>query len=142
MVRKSDGIYHGEGIGRPSKFTPERRDAIIDAIRNRIPYALAAEANGICEETLFEWLRVGRRHEEEGKESEFTRFSESIKRAEMQKMREHLDVISARPERWQADAWILERRWGQHFSANSMLQELAKRLDKLEEGDNGKESEE
>jgi transposase-like protein len=141
-LRKSHGTVHGESLGRPSKFTPERREAIIDAIRHRIPYEVAAEANGISEETLYEWLRVAKRHEQEGKESEYTLFSEGIKRAEMQKMREHLDVISARPERWQADAWILERRWNQHFGANSQLQELNKRLAKLEEPDlTGKESE-
>ena len=34
--------YTQEGSGRPSKFTPERRAAIVDAIRNRVPYEYAA----------------------------------------------------------------------------------------------------
>ncbi len=122
-------------VGRPSMFTPERRALIIDAISHRIPYELAAEANGICEETLYAWLRTGRKDKADGIDSEYANFSEAIKKAEMTKVREHLDMISAKPERWQADAWVLERRWHQHFGANAQLNELNKRLDKLENGE-------
>lgn len=122
-------------VGRPLKFTPERRAAIVDAIRNRIPYEYAAEANGICEDTLYEWLRIAKTHRKDGIDSKYTEFSEDIKRAEMQRIREHLDIISARPERWQADSWILERRWYKHFGPNSQLNELNQRLAKLQDGD-------
>ena len=126
-------------IGRPSKFTPERRAAIIDAIAHRIPYEYAAEANGICEETLYEWLRIARADYKNGIESEYTAFSEAIKRAEMQRIREHADIIAARPERWQADAWMLERRWNKHYGPNAQLNELNQRLSKLEHGESGNE---
>lgn len=122
-------------VGRPSKFTPERREAIIDAIRNRIPYEYAAEANGICEETLYDWLRTARADRNAGIDSEYTKFSEAIKRAEMTRMREHSDIISARPERWQADAWLLERRWPKLYGPNAQLNELNNRLSKLEHGE-------
>ena len=124
-----------EGSGRPSLFTPERREAILDAIRHRVPYELAANANGICEETLYAWIRQGIAERKEGKLTEHAVFSESIKKAEMVKMREHLDIIAERPERWQADAWILERRWYKYFGPNAQLNELNKRLSKLEEGE-------
>ncbi len=127
--------YSREPIGRPSKFTPERCSAIIDAISHRIPYEFAAEANGICEDTLYEWLKIGRKHRQEGIDSEYTLFSEAIKRAEMTKIREHSDMIAAKPERWQADAWILERRWHKHYSSNSQLNELNQRLAKIEQGE-------
>lgn len=122
-------------IGRPSKFTPERRAAIIDAISHRIPYEYAAEANGICEDTLYEWLKIGRLHQKEGIDSDYSLFSEAIKRAEMQRMREHSDIIAARPERWQADAWLLERRWHKHYGPNAQLNELNQRLARLEGGE-------
>lgn len=118
--------------GRPSKFTPERRAAIIDAIGHRIPYALAAEANGICEATLFDWLLTARVHREEGIESEFTEFAQAIKRIEMTRIREHTEMIASKPDRWQADAWLLERRWPKHFSSNALLTELNQRLANLE----------
>lgn len=131
-------------VGRPTKFTPERRASIVDAIRNRIPYEYAAEANGICEDTLYEWIRIAKVHRNEGIDSDYTQFSEDIKRAEMQRIREHTDIIAARPERWQADAWILERRWHKHYSSNAQINELNQRLAKLEDGDirNGEENKE
>jgi len=121
------------GSGRDAYlFTSERRDAIVDAIRHRIPYELAAEANGIDEQTIYAWLKKARRDKAEGIESDYVLFAEAIKRAEMTKVREHLDMIAAKPERWQADAWILERRWHQHFGPNAQLNELNKRMAKLE----------
>ena len=127
--------YAKEPIGRPSKFTPERRAAIVDAIAHRIPYEYAAEANGIAEKTLYLWLEEGRRHQSEGIESDYTIFLQDIKRAEMTRIREHNDIIAARPERWQADAWILERRWHKHYGPNAQLNELNNRLSKLEQGE-------
>ena len=130
--------YAREPTGRPSKFTPERRASIIDAIAHRIPYEMAAEANGISLETLYEWLRIGKLHRDEGIESDYTIFSEALKRAEMTKVREHTEIIAARPERWQADAWLLERRWHKHFGPNAQLNELNNKLDQLLEGDHEK----
>lgn len=124
--------YVQEGSGRPSKFTPQRRDSIIDAISHRIPYEMAAEANGICLETLYEWLRIGKQHRADGIDSDYTIFSESLKRAEMQRVREHTDIIAARPERWQADAWLLERRWHKYFSPNASIIDMNERISKIE----------
>ena len=56
----------------------------------------------------------------------------------MQKVMEHTDMIAAKPERWQADAWLLERRWPKHFGANAQVNELNERLARLEVGE-GKE---
>lgn len=121
------------GSGRDAYlFTPERREAIVDAIRHRIPYELAAEANGCDEQTIYAWIKIGKRDKAQGIESDYVIFSEAIKKAEMTKVREHLDMIAAKPERWQADAWILERRWHQHFGPNAQLNELNKRMAKLE----------
>ena len=129
-------------VGRPSKFTEARRNAIIDAISHRIPYEYAAEANGICEATLHDWLNTAKAHRLQGIESDYTQFSEAIKRAEMQRMREHSDMIAAKPERWQADAWLLERRWPKHYGPNAQLNELNQRLSRLEGGDSKHDPEE
>lgn len=131
--------YSREPIGRPTKFTPERCASIIDAVAHRIPYQMAAEANGICLDTLYEWLKIGRTHQNEGIESPYSIFSECLKRAEMTKVRQHMDIIADRPERWQADAWLLERRWHKHFGPNAQVNELNERLDKLENGESRNE---
>lgn len=122
-------------MGRPSKFTPERRADIIAAISRRAPYQLAAEANGITERTLYLWLELGAKHFDEEIESEYADFFQAIKRAEMQKIMEHTDMIAAKPERWQADAWLLERRWHKHFGSNANLIELNNALERLKAGD-------
>ncbi len=132
-------------IARHSKFTPERRAAIVDAIAHRVPYEYAAEANGIVESTLFDWLNTARAHQAQGIDSPYTEFLQDIKRAEMTRIREHSDMIACKPERWQADAWMLERRWYKHYGPNAQLNELNHRLSHLEqtetkpqEEDNGK----
>jgi len=134
--------YTSEPIGRPSKFTPERRCAIVDAISHRIPYEYAAQANGIAERTLYDWLKMGEEHQQSGIDSDYSTFLQDIKKAEMQRIREHTDMIAAKPERWQADAWILERRWHKHFSSNAQLNELNHRLSKIEQGESNEPSEE
>lgn len=123
--------YKQEGIGRPSMFTPERRKAIVEDIANRIPYEYAAEANGICEDTLYDWLALAKEHKKQGLTTEYTSFLEAIKNAEKQRIGEHCNAIAKRPKNWQADAWILERRWYKHFGANAQLNELNHKLTKL-----------
>lgn len=127
--------YAREPIGRPSKFTPERRASIIDDISHRIPYEMAAEANGICFDTLYEWLKIGKQHQRDGVQSDYSDFSEALKRAERNRVREHNEKIASNVDRWQADAWILERRWHKHYSPNAQLNEMNQKLDKLLETD-------
>lgn len=120
--------------GQPTKLTPERSERILDDIKNAIPYELAAQSNGICEDTLYEWLKRGKQDREAGVESIYSRFSEDLKRVEKNRMRSHLDKIDANVDRWQADAWILERRWWKYFSNNAPLVEFEKRLERIENG--------
>jgi hypothetical protein len=84
---------------------------------------------------LFYWLEEGIRDLDNNIDSEHATFLQSIKRAEMQKVMEHTDMIAAKPERWQADAWLLERRWPKHFGANAQVNELNERLARLEVGE-------
>ncbi len=127
--------YARECTGRPSKFTPDRCGAIIAAIARRAPYAMAAEANGINPETLYEWLRIGKRHINDGIESDYTIFSETLRKIDLEKALELSDSIASCPDRWQAHAWLLERRWHQHYGTNAQLNELNAKLDKLMEGE-------
>lgn len=131
--------YAKETTGRPSKFTPERCEAIIRDISNRIPYEYAAEGNGISENTLYVWLEIGRKHQEEGIDSPYTVFREGIKRAEKERIKEHKEKIASHVDKWQADAWILERRWYKHYGSNAQLNELNQRLGRLENNENKNE---
>jgi hypothetical protein len=128
-------------IGRPSKFTPERRKAILCAIAKAIPYQLAAEANGIREETLYAWINRGWQEEADEIDGEYYEFSKSIKKIEMDRITHHKDKIASNCDRWQADAWILERRWYKHYGSNVHLNEMEDRLKKVEEKANKKDAE-
>ena len=127
--------YVQEGSGRPTKFTPERCAAIINDVARRAPYQFAAEANGICADTLYEWLKIGKQHRRDRIESDYSLFSDNIKRAELSRIIEHNDNIADHVDKWQADAWILERRWHKHYGSNAPLNELNEKLDKLMENE-------
>lgn len=119
-------------VGRPSKFTAERIAAILQCINDRIPYELAAQSNGITWQCLYRWMQEGCKDLEHKIDSEKAKFYEAIKRTEVKKIREHLENIHNNIERWQAQAWILERRWHKYFSPNAAVQEINQRLDEME----------
>lgn len=119
-------------MGRPDKFTPERRKAILESIANHIPYELAAQANGISEKTLYIWLEKGEEDEELNIQSDYANFLQGLKKVEQEKITEHINCIKDKPERWQANAWLLERRWWKFYSPNAAVIEFNKKLEKLE----------
>jgi transposase-like protein len=136
-------INYQPKVGRPFEtFTPERREAILLSISKRIPYEIAAESNGISERRLYQWIKQGRKDLDNGKCSEHAQFAQAIKKIEEEKMLEHLTVIQAMPERWQAHAWMLERRWWKYFSPNAALVEFNKRLDEMEDSSQGESDDE
>lgn len=118
--------------GRPDKFSPDRRKSILHSISRKIPYELSAQANGICESTLYSWLQRGLDDQMNGVESDYAKFLEDLKKVEQEKVSKLLDVIEEQPERWQASAWILERRWWKLFSSNAAVIEFNRKLEQLE----------
>ncbi len=132
-------MSQGEGGGAPSKFTPERRQAIIDAIANSIPYEYAAEANGIAESRLYEWLKRGTEDRDKGIDSDYAKFREAVKKAELARITKHINKINSGDDKWTCDAWMLERRWWKHYSKSAPILDFEQRLKKMEEGSsNGK----
>lgn len=119
--------------GCPIKYTPERLKSILTSILDRIPYEIAAEANGIRESTLYAWIKQGKEEQDQDLDTPLARFAEDIKNIEQNRIRHHLGKIDTNCDRWQADAWILERRWHKHFGANVLQREQEERLKKLEE---------
>jgi len=101
-------------IGRPTKATPERIDTILEGIRAGLTYEVAAKRAGINRSTLAEWRKKG----ESGDDEYFAAFYDGIKKAEAEAEFELLNQIKCAgysPERWQALAWILERRYPDRY---------------------------
>ena len=79
-------------MGRPSKLTPERQEAILGFIRAGVPNVRAAQLSGISETTFYEWLSKAQGKTEKN-DARFPEFSESLKEAEAGFIESNLGVI-------------------------------------------------
>jgi len=87
-------------MARPPKYSPERTELILRAIRQGNTLTNAAKIGGIAYETLKDWR--GRYHD----------FSSAVEKAEADAESLHVNaIVSAGVNgNWQASAWWLERR--------------------------------
>lgn len=97
------------------EITQDKRLLIVDSIAHQIPYGLASEAHGIPLSVFESWIFAGRRDCLVGVNSAQAQFFQDVKNAEMKCIRTHLDLIAARPDNWEAHAWLLERRWPRFY---------------------------
>lgn len=102
--------------GRPTKFTKETIQKLIQAIKLSATYELAANYAGISYDSFNNWMKRG----EAEKEGEFFNFFNSIKEAEGIAAIMSLSKIehAAKEGNWQAAAWKLERRYPHHYGKN------------------------
>jgi transposase len=88
-----------------SKYTPERVERIIKAVKAGLPFVTAAALGGVSEATFYNCMKNKKNVE----------FLEAIKAAEAEAEERLVEQISVDPS-WQSKAWILERRhpdrWG------------------------------
>lgn len=119
----------------PRKQTPEIFNGLLKSISKRIPYAIAAYANGIHEDTLYEWIKRGKKDIGENLDTPLAKFVLSLHKIEQKRISGHLSKIRNNVERWQADAWILERKWWKYYSSAAPVLEFEERLKRLESED-------
>ena len=111
--------------GRPTKLNDELKDQICKVVRAGNYIETAAAYAGLSKQTLYDWMKRGRRESEarnEGKsgirkEEKYVRFLDAIEKALADgEIRDVAIVAQAATENWQAAAWKLERRnpgrWG------------------------------
>lgn len=101
-------------MSRPPKMTRARQEAILEGIRLGLPRMVAAAAAGIHHVTIRRW------------EERDLAFADEMKMAEAQAQQVYLGNINAvaksrEPGSWQANAWILERRWPEIYGQKSRL---------------------
>lgn len=91
-------------MARPPKYNPQTVQIILDAIRDCMTYASAAEAGGISYDTFNEW----RKHHAE--------FSEAVLKANADAKLALLRQVKAATKRdWRSAAWMLEHRFPDEF---------------------------
>jgi transposase len=101
------------GVSNAGKFTKERRERILGALRAGLPIRRAAGFAGISAQTLYNWLERGAK----APEGEYGKFAQAIEQAQAELTQEMLGHITrAAEDDWRASAHVLERRfpdeWG------------------------------
>lgn len=97
-------------MGRPSKFTIERRKRILEALRQGNTRKVAVALAAINYDTFCEWLR------------QYPEFSEQIKNAEAEAELASVKIIrKAAITTWQAAAWWLERRRPEEWATSHVV---------------------
>ena len=99
--------------GRPTKYTPEAVKIITDAIKEGLSFRDSCAMAGISEDTFADWRK------------DKADFSEAVEKAVAEFKKQNLIAIRAAGLKklkdgslsgsWQANAWLLERRFPQEF---------------------------
>jgi hypothetical protein len=120
-------------IGRPSKFTAERAERIMQMIKSGAYGHVAARANGISTATFHAWQAKGRDAEKDPDTGlcidpdlqQFADFSDDVKNAEAEAEVRNIALIqtAARGGTWQAAAWYLERRYSDRWGRKDHLKQ-------------------
>jgi len=114
------------------KFDFPTTEAILQDLRDEVPYKFAAESNGVAMSTLQLWLDNGMRDLREGKsESNYAQFLLAVRKIEKERVKRHLSNISADGKSHRGSEWILERSFWKHFGKAAEI-ELNERVEKLE----------
>lgn len=104
---------------RPTKFTYETVELLLNGIRAGLPIHLACDAAGIDDSTFYEWQN-GKFPRGADKQLK-TEFSDKLTRARGVSALRNIALISkAADQDWRAAAWILERRFPQDFGKQAL----------------------
>ena len=112
-------------MARPTKFNTKTKRRLYKALRIGASRKMAAQYAGISYELLRQWMRRG----EQEARGEFVVFLAALKRAESEACMKALEAINGAMEtRWQAAAWMLERRYPEDWGRNRIIQHEAKEV--------------
>ncbi len=118
--------------GRPTKFNQKRINLILNAISHHVPYKIAAQANGIGERTFYYWLKRGLQDMNNGIDSDLSRFLQSLRKIENEKIIEYIKNIKTSAKGHRGSQWLLEHVFWRHFSSQAPIIALNEQLDRLE----------
>lgn len=114
------------------KFDLPTTEAILQDLRDEVPYKFAAESNGIALSTLQIWIENGLRDIREGKkETNYAQFLVSVRKIEKDRVKRHLSNIGSDGKSHRGSEWILERSFWKQFGKAAEI-ELNERVEKLE----------
>lgn len=111
----------GNKMGRPTTFTAEKGQIIVNSVRKNLSIFTAAGLARTPHQNVFNWLKIGEKHMMEGKETEMADFSANVYEARALKVAEMLGVLEEMPKGWQAISWILEKCVQEEFGRETEL---------------------
>ncbi len=116
-------------MARETKLTPKIAAAIVKHIAAGVPRKHAAAAEGIVEDTIYKWMRRGRKGT--ALDDPYVKFFYAMKKADAQSVIRRVKRIeqAGKDGTWQADAWHLERVHDKEFAGNKReIKELREQL--------------
>jgi transposase len=114
--------------GQPLTFTPEKGAEIVGYLEEGALMETVAALAGLSKQTLYNWLRRGRREES----PELAAFSLACRgamaRSELNDLR--IIKVAAMTGQWQAAAWRLERKFPDRYGRRSDEGLIDKKVEK------------
>lgn len=108
-----------------AKLSPERSDLICESLRLGAHPTTAAMNAGINPMTLSTWVKRGRMDREAGEPSPYVMLVEAMEKATAEAEVSALQNIhdaAEDPKFWQANTWLLERRFAKHWKRVEQVQ--------------------
>ncbi len=120
--------------GRPTKFTPEMQERILEGMKKVLVKRHAAAYAGIHHKTLYRYLEWGEEDLLNDLDTDYAKFCAAFKRTQADKIDELVDGIQSRKKNWQALAWLLERCFRQDYGQDAgIIQELLEKSNRMED---------
>lgn len=101
--------------GRPTKFTKENIDIILDGLKSNLTQRLSAHLAGIHEDTYYDWMNKGLNDLKQGIESDFSRFSETILKARAKKAKKLTEAYENEDRYWLAKDALLRKLYREDY---------------------------
>lgn len=116
--------------GARRKLTPETLAVITKSVAAGLPLKYAAVKAGVCQATLYEWLKSGRADDPDPLYAEFL---EKVEQARVRALDLRIRRISAHGKNTpKADQWWIENMFPDEFGANKrLIQDMVDRVDRL-----------
>lgn len=102
---------NGRRTGRPTKLTKAVGDLLLEGFKQGLTVILASKYSGIHRDTFYGWLENARADPD----SFYALFSDMLDKSEADLAYRHLMQINMGVERWQASAWMLERKHAEDY---------------------------
>ena len=123
--------YNDGRTGKCILADPERKEKLLQDLASQVPPQVVAPANGVSFRQFTAWLANGREAIENGWENMYSIFYKEYHEIEKRNIEALMEGINA-GDKWQAKAWLAERRYWKYFTSHVAIQEMQERLDQLE----------